>query len=128
MVRSGADADGAPWHSQGCRPGCSATHRGRDAAGARGRFRLEFDELHPAGAADALRARARRAFCAGLRLWDRGDATGARRQLGEARDLSHRAGDDRGEIDAVNEIGSFLIYQSDVPRTYAVLDGALAAA
>ncbi len=100
------------------------TLRGRDAPGVRGRFRLEVDELHVAGDDDERRAAARRAFSEGLRRWDAGDVPEGRRRLEEARRLFHAAGDDRGEVDAENEIGNVLLNQLD-PQAYQRFDRAL---
>ncbi len=98
------------------------------AAGARGAFRLEFDELRAAESGDGLRIAARQAFSRGLRRWDGGDAAGALVDLAAAGSLWRRAGDRRREVDADNEIGQLLLYKPDVQGAYTRLDGALAAA
>ncbi|HXO20470.1 MAG TPA: CHAT domain-containing protein, partial [Thermoanaerobaculia bacterium] len=76
--------------------------------GAAGTYRLRIAELRPAVTGDGARVAAQRAFSVGRRLGREDTAAATRRslaKLGEAVALFRRAGDARGEVDALNESG-----------------------
>ncbi len=95
------------------------TLTGRDAAGSRGRFRLDFEELRRAEEPqDGLRVAARAAFSEALRIADAAGNAASRdtlSRLERAGLLWRQAGDCRGEVDADNAIGNALLDQNS-PR------------
>ncbi|HEY8019939.1 MAG TPA: CHAT domain-containing protein [Thermoanaerobaculia bacterium] len=103
------------------------TLRAHDAAGTRGRFRLELEE-RPIEPGDDRRVLARNAFSSGLHLWDDGAYKAALAQLQAAKRLWRQVGDRRGEVDAANEIGACSIFLQQPKRAFAELDAAQDAA
>jgi len=93
-----------------------------------GRYRLTLDAPHAASEADRLRARAAGAYTEGVRLEAKTTAASwvaAMKPYEEAREISHRLSDARGEALALSGIGSVQFGHGSTPEAVATTQAAL---